>query len=601
MTTASHRLHLLGVLVLAAVLLAGSAASEPTDPGPTDPEPSILFTEEARELGLDFVYDNGMSGELYFPEIVGGGVALFDYDNDGDLDVYLVQGGPLGARDAGAGPSDRLFRNDLAFEGGKQRPRFVDVTAVSGLDQPGSRAAGYGMGVATGDYDNDGNVDLYVTNFGSNQLWRNQGDGSFRDATAEAGVDDPRWSVPAVFFDYDGDGWLDLWVGNYTDYSLPTHVDCFADSGVHDYCKPLVYKAVPDRLLRNRGRGADGRVTFEDVTIRAGLGEAYGRALGVVTADFNGDRRLDFYVANDYSENQLWIQQPGADGTVGFVEEALFAGCAVNREGQPEGSMGVDAQDFDGDGDEDLFMTHVVGETNTLYLNNGNGVFRDVTFERGLAAPSFALTGFGTAWFDVENDGQLDLLIVNGAVEAIESQARARDPFPYRQPNQLFRGRADGVYEEVSALAGEAFSLSETSRGAAFGDLDNDGDVDVVLTNTQAPVHLLINRTRPLGHWLGVRLLGRRDQGRRDQLGARFTVQPLDRWWRIRTEGSYASSHDPRRLVGLGARQDGAREDTSELLIEWPGGRLSRWRGLPVDTWVNVQRPAVAKIADRAP
>ena len=515
---------------------------------------------------LPFTHFNGMSGELYFPEMMGAGAALFDYDNDGDLDVYLVQGNMLGVGKTAAqalipppGPlplSDRLFRNDS----GKQGLKFTDVT-----EQAGIRATGYGMGVAVGDIDNDGWVDLYVTNFGANQLWRNRGGGGFEDVTAHAGVDDARWSVSAAFLDFDRDGWLDLFVGNYVAFNFERHKPCRSTTSARDYCSPLAYRPEPDRLLRNLGNGR-----FEDVSSKAGLSKTFGAALGVVTADFNNDGWVDMYVANDGSANQLWINQ--GDGR--FQDNALLAGVAVNMQGAPEASMGVDAGDFDGDGDLDLFMTHLSRETNTLYINDGQGWFEDKSAPSGLAGASFSFTGFGTAWFDYDNDGWLDLLTVNGAVTRVEAQMRAGDIFPLKQRNQLFANRGGRVFEEVSASAGAALRLAEVSRGAAFGDIDNDGDIDVLVSNNSGPARLMINQAAPANGWLGLRLLDA--SGKRDMPGARAALHVgVGRllWRRVRAEGSYASANDARLLFGLGDKP----ASSYRLEVIWPDGRREAW------------------------
>jgi hypothetical protein len=528
----------------------------------------VLFADATGPSKLSFEHFNGMSGALYFPEMMGGGVALLDYDGDGDLDVYLVQGQMLGDKpvsEATFAPryplplTDRLYRNDL--EDGVLS--FTDVTRDSGL-----RAEGYGMGVAAADYDNDGDVDVYVTNYGSNQLWRNVGDGKFEEVTDQAGVDDAGWSVSAAWVDYDRDGWLDLYVGNYVDYSFTNSKPCRSSTSARDYCSPLVYEPQVDSLFRNRGDGS-----FEDVSESSGIRKAYGGALGVVAADFDGDRWPDIYVANDGVANQLWIN--GAGGT--FSDEAVMAGVAVNMDGSPEASMGVDAADFDGDGDEDLFMTHLSRETNTLFINDGKGWFEDRTVAMGLANPSFAYTGFGTAWFDYDNDGWLDLLVANGAVTRIEDQLMAKEPYPLRQPNQLFRNRGDGRYREVTAEAGPAFALSLVSRGAAFGDLDMDGDSDVVIANNAGPAQLLLNMTGDSSNWVGLRLLTA--DGVRDAYGARVVLEgdrPL--WRRSRADGSYASSNDPRVLFGLGE----VTTDKVSVRVIWPDGREERFPDLAV-------------------
>ncbi len=575
---------------LSMLSLIGCGAPEGGGPPPTaaGSAEGAIFVDRAAESGLDFVQFNGMTGEYYMAEVTGSGGALVDVDGDGDLDAYLVQGTLLGPgktlADAVFAPryseplTDRLYRNDLA----SGEPRFTDVTAESGLT-----TADYGMGVAAGDADNDGDVDLYVTNWGPNRLLLNDGTGTFTDAAEASGTQDARWSVPAVFFDYDADGRLDLYVGNYIAADLVNRPICKDFIGARDYCGPGAFKSEPDRLFRNLGVGADGRPTFEDVTEKAGFGEPHGAALGAVAADFNGDGRSDLYVANDSQPNNLWIQQ--ADGT--FRDEALLSGCSVNAQGKAEASMGVDAADVDNDGDLDLFMTHLTSETNTLYVNDGGGLFDDRTIDSGLGPPSRAFTSFGTAWFDYDNDGWLDLLAVNGAVKKIEALARAGDPFPVHQPNQLFRNRGgpEIAFEDVTARAGEVFELSEVSRGAVFGDVDNDGDTDVLLVNNSGPARLLVNQVGHRRSWLGLRLVG--GEGGtppRDMLGALVAVERAGRptlWRRVRTDGSFASANDPRVLFGLG---DGPQVDA--VRVRWPGGRDEIWTDVPTGRYTVLRR-----------
>ena len=534
------------------------------------------FVDRAAESGLDFVHANGMTGSFYQPEMMGPGVGFLDYDNDGDLDVYFVQGGRLGdgeellAPPPDQPPGDRLFRNDLGTGPGEGRLAFTDVTAESGI-----ASRGYGMGVAAGDYDNDGWIDIYTTRFGPNQMFRNRGDGTFTDVTAETGTGDPGLSVPATFFDYDRDGRLDLFVGNYLNYSIETHWQCYAQSGPADYCPPEVSPPQPDRLYRNSGDG-----TFADVTFEAGMGREYGPGLGASAADFDDDGWLDLFVANDQQDNQLWINQ--RDGT--FRNRALLWGTAFGATGVAKADMGVDAGDFDNDGDEDLFITELTGQGSTLYVNDG-GMFRDESAGRGIRAASLPYTGFGAGWLDFDNDGWLDLIAVNGTV-TLDLEAYGPDnPFALQQRNQVFRNRGGERFEDATDLAGAAFALSEVSRGAAFGDVDNDGDTDVLVANGAGPVRLLVNEVGHLREWIGLRLLGRETP--RDMLGARVEVTLPDgstRHRRVRADGSYASANDPRVIVGLGERAG-----SPAVRVTWPSGGVEEWDGLPIGRYTTLK------------
>jgi hypothetical protein len=534
---------------------------------------SPLFVESAASVGLAFTHVSGANGQYHMPEQMGAGVALFDYDLDGDLDVFLVQSGSLtpAGKGGAASPTSRLFRNDLTVAADKTRKlHFTDVTDAAGVG-----ARGYGMGAAVGDYDNDGDLDLFVTSFGQETLYRNDGKGTFVDVTKPAGISDTRWSASAAFVDYDRDGDLDLFVVNYLDFTLAGNKTCNDAVGARDYCSPRAYRPVPDRLYRNEGGGR-----FIDATETAGISKADGAGLGVSTGDYNGDGWLDLYVANDATPNQLWINQ--RNGT--FKDEGLLSGSALNAAGNPEGSMGIASGDFDLDGDEDLFVTNIVGETFAMYVNDGKGSFDDARAKVGLSAPTAAFTGFGTEWFDYDNDGWLDLFIANGAVNIVEAQRGEK--FPFRMRNQLFRNTGAGRFEETSKAAGAAFERAEIGRGAAVGDVDNDGDIDVIATNNNGPVRLLLNQAGRQNHWLQVGL--QQPQGNRFGFGSRIGVERAGRptvWRRVRTDGSYLSASDVRVHFGLGNSAT-----VTGLVVEWPDGVRERWTDVRVDQVVTLRR-----------
>ena len=532
------------VSLVLAVLLAACGDSSPRQSGSAD-RPQ-LFVESAAATGLNFRHFVGSTGQYYLPEIMGSGVALFDFDLDGDLDVYFVQGAMLeksesleeSAFPAKSGIANRLYENRMVPDG---KLSFVDVTATSGLGHEG-----YGMGVAVADYDADGDLDLYLTNVGPNVLYRNNGDGTFSDAE---GPQDNRWSTSAAFVDYDGDGDLDLFFTNYVGFTVRAKMECSDPTGLPDYCAPKAYEPVPDRLFRNDGG------TFTDVSSDAGLGAKFGNGLGVTTADFNNDGHIDIYVANDGTENQLWVNR--GDGT--FEELGMISGTAVNADGRFEAGMGVSAADFDNDGDQDLFMTHLARETNTLYINNGKGSFRDATNHFGLGGGSVPFTGFGFQWKDFDLDGRLDLFIANGAVTVVEAQ-RGR-PYPFLQDNLFYRGSEAG-FELAAGLQVWGKREPLIGRGMAAGDLDNDGDVDVVISNNNGPARLYINQSesqpsikvKPAGNSLGARV------------GLRF-ADGTTTWRRVHRDGSYLSSSEPAAFFGL----SGAPKLTSIEII-WPNG-----------------------------
>ena len=549
------------------MLVFGSMLAQGAHAG--DEQGAARFVDVAGDSGLAFEHVNGMVGQRWLAEVIGAGVGVLDFDGDGRLDVWLVQGGTLGG-DEGSKARDQLFRN----VGAVGEMRFENVTERSGV-----RADGYGMGIATGDIDNDGDLDVYLANFGDNALYENLGDGRFRDVTRAYGLDGVgEWSVGASFADYDRDGWVDLFVVNYVEFDIEGNKTCHDLAGRPSYCTPEVYPPTNDRLYRNDGAGK-----FVDVTATSLKGSP-GNGLGVVSADLTGDGWIDFYVANDAMNNVVWINN--RDGT--FEDQALLLGLAVNGDGKAEASMGIDAEDFDSDCDADLFLTHLMAETNTLYVNEG-GWFADHTARAGLAASSSPFTGFGAGWTDVDNDGDLDLVSVNGSVTEIDEQVEAGIEHPLAQTNQIWLNDGTGRYREVAG--GPAFELSEVSRGAAFADLDNDGDADIVVTNNNGPARLYRNESSQ-GHWIGISL--------EDRVGSGLAeARLLDRqcgYRSGRTDGSYGSANDARIVFGLGDRI-GARD----VEVRWePGGLPEVFSGLAPGRYHSLRRGDGRQAASRS-
>ncbi|MFG0319176.1 MAG: FG-GAP repeat domain-containing protein, partial [Planctomycetota bacterium JB042] len=472
------------------LLALSGCADAPDDPG-SAAGPAPWFVDEARERGLSFTWSSGADGELLMPEIMGGGAALFDMDGDGDLDAYCVQSGAVRSAPADR-PPNRLFEN--AGDG-----TFSDVTDGSGADD-----RGLGMGVAAGDVDGDGDVDLYVTNVGANVLLANAGAGRFEDVTSAAGAGDAGWGTSAAFADLDVDGDLDLYVCNYLHWSAEAELVCYNRGGAEDYCDPQSYAApAADVLYENDGAGR-----FVDRTADAGVG-APGTGLGVVAGDLDADGLPDLFVANDGRPDFLWRNL----GALRFVDEGLERGCAVDGHGAAKAGMGVEAADFDDDGDLDLLVCNLGTETDSYFRNDG-GSFVDGTAGIGLARTSRPFTRFGVGAFDLDLDGRLDLYQANGRVQRL-SPAFSDDP--YAEPNLLFRGAADGRFEEVLPRGGTAEPRARTSRGAAFGDVDGDGAVDVLVVNRDAEAALLVNRTPGRG---AVAVLDVRDDTGAPALGA---------------------------------------------------------------------------------
>ncbi len=527
-------------------------------PAPGAPPSTPWF--ELAGAGLDFVHDSGERGEHRIAASLCGGGALFDADGDGDLDVYLVQSGDHD--DPAARGPNRLYLNDGAG-------RFTCHTEASGT---GDR--GYGFGVAVGDVDGDGDLDLYVTNDGPNVLYRNEGDGTFTDVTARAGVGDPRMSTGAKFVDVDGDGDLDLWVLNYIDWRPElTARQCYNELGTRDYCVPTAYEApARDTLYRNEGDG-----TFTDVSEAAGIAGAPGTGLGLVAGDFDGDGRVDMFVANDAMKDRLWINL--GDGR--FEDRALIAGVATDARGHMTASMGVIARDVDFDGDLDLMVCNVAQESDSLFRNDG-GFFVEVSNVAGIASVSRPFTRFGQAWHDFDHDGLLDLYQANGRVMRQERTFDEADP--YAEPNLVFRGTARGRFEEVRPRGGTAEPLHATSRAAAFGDVDGDGDVDVLVVNRDGPAHLLRNVAPKRGGAVTIEL---REPDGRLAHGARLTARVGDRIVRIDPDPSYSylASNDPRAHVGLG------EAPAAELVeVRWADGSREAFPDVPAGARVVLVR-----------
>jgi enediyne biosynthesis protein E4 len=544
-----------GVIACVIAVCSGQSPATRMPDSPGQP----WFENIADRAGITFTHRSGHRDKFYLPEIMGGGVALFDMDNDGDLDLYLVQSGNLFAP-AGQPAGHRLYRN-------RGDGTFEDVTAGSGAD-----IAGYGMGVAAGDFDNDGNTDLYVTGVGHNVLLKGDGRGHFTDVTAKAGVASRGWSTSAAFLDYDGDGWLDLFVVHYLNWQPSAEVECYSLTGVPDYCSPKTYD-LPSAaaLYHNNGNG-----TFTDVTDRAGLRAAVGNGLGVVAGDVDGDGRIDIFVANDGMPNQLWLNRAGGR----FEDAALTWGCAVDLDGRPKAGMGVHLADVDGDGDLDLLVVNLDGESDSLYRNEKK-FFRDDTASAGLRAISRPFTRFGVAMLDLDNDGLLDIYEANGRVGR-QSELFSSDP--YAEPNLLFRGVAAWRFAEVRPRGGTIMPLVGTSRGAAFGDIDNDGGIDIVVSNRDAKPYVLHNVVKGRGHWAMFRVL---DENGRDALGAELTMTVGSKSIRqdVRAAYSYLASNDPRVHIGLGKETA-----VHDVVVRWPTGQRERFGDVAADKVVVLRR-----------
>lgn len=521
---------------------------------------AIQFVDVTEKAGINFRHVNGAEGAYRLPETLGAGGAFFDADNDGFLDIYLVNSGYWNKLPSAKQVMSALYRNN--GDG-----TFTDITKTAKVANLGN----YGQGAACADYNNDGNVDLYVTNFGANVLYRNNGDGTFTDVTAAADVGDPGWSSSACFLDYNSDGHLDLFVVNYLVYSLDVTYPPCGENGTHTYCHPSLFEGAPDRLYRNNGDG-----TFTDVSQAAGVGDIggmfHGKGLGAISADFNNDGAPDLYVANDDTRNDFFYNN--GDGT--FSEISLLAGCAYSFNGVAQAGMGVTVGDYNNDNWLDIFVTNLSYETNALYRNNGDGTFTDVVYEAHLGKESYLYVGFGTGYFDADSDGWLDLFTANGHI--IDNIEDTHDILTYRQPDQLFRNNGNGTFMEVSDAAGDYFQRPTVSRGTLFGDYDNDGDVDMLVTENRGPVTLLRNETQTQNNWVSIKTIG--VVSNRDGIGTRLTVKAggHTQMREVNPGSSYMSSHDTRCYFGL-------RTNTivDRLELRWQSGVVQVFENLPVN------------------
>jgi hypothetical protein len=530
---------------------------------PVVSNPGSSFEEVPPSVsGINWIHVNGRSPMAHLPETVGAGCAFLDYDNDGWMDIYLVNSGPCDFYTPPQPLHNALYRNN-------RNGTFTDVTAKAGV---GGNA--YGMGVAVGDYDGDGFPDLYVTQYPHSILYHNNGDGTFSDVTAKAGVAAPGWATSAVWFDYDNDGRLDLFVCHFVDYSKDKLKFCGDNlTGERAYCIPTIYDAMPCWLFHNNGDG-----TFSDVSRESGISQSLAKAWGVVAADLNNDGLLDLYVTNDTVPNFLFLNK----GRGKFEETGMLAGIGVNAFGKPRSGMGVDAADYDQDGWIDLFEANVDHEMYSLYHNDRQEAFNDVALPTGIGEATRMLSGWGLKFFDYDNDGNLDLLLCDGHPD--DKVDKKIPGVKYREPMLLFKN--DGKsFQNVSATSGPIFSQPLAGRGLALGDFDNDGSVDVLITQNNAAPVLLRNNAGKQNHWLGVKLVGRK--ANIDAIGAKITYRAgdIERHEFKVGGGSYLSAHDPRLVLGLGQQ---AKLDWLEVKWPEPSRKSERFTNLPINRYITI-------------
>jgi enediyne biosynthesis protein E4 len=519
----------------------------------------VQFVDVTRSLGINFVHYNGLSEEKRLPETDGSGAAFFDYDGDGLLDLYLVNSGDL--LRGREGHDNALYHNETE--------RFTDRAVAAGVV-----GREYGMGVVVGDYDNDGDADLYLTNWGEDMLYRNRGEGTFADATKDAGLGNREWGSSAAFLDYDNDGDLDLFVVNYVDFTLENHPWCGHQAlELRFYCDPRQHRPTRDVLYRNEGDG-----TFIDVSQSAGITES-GNGLGVACWDHDNDGDADIYVANDMGPNFLYENQ--GDGS--FTDVGLLTGIALSADGATQAGMGIDTGDYDNDGDADLFVTNFQLENNALYRNDGF-VYSEVSFQAGLGEISLNYLGFGTNFFDFDNDGWLDIVVANGHVH--DNIEQYDELVTYAQKAQLFRNN-QGRYEEYTAEAGEAFAVDYVGRSTALGDYDADGDLDLLLTQSGREAVLLRNDGGNRGNWLQIELQG--VHSNRDGVGAKVHVRmdSLRITREVKAGSGYQSSSQKALFFGLGVS-----ERVESIEVSWPSGKKQVLQDIAANQLLPIVEPS---------
>lgn len=529
---------------------------------PTASSNQIQYIDVTKEAGIIWTHIDGRSGQKYCMEMLGSGAAFFDYDADGDPDLYLVNGAPLPGYSTEEIPTNRLYENN--GDG-----TFTDVTEKAGVGDEG-----YGHGCAVGDFDNDRNLDIYVTNYGTNRLYRNNGDGTFTDVTEKAGVAEPRWSTSCAFADYDKDGYIDLYVVNYLEYTIEENPWCgIKEKGIRAYCEPDNFKAQSDTLYRNNGDG-----TFTDVTKLTGIFNPTGKGLGVAWGDYNNDGHSDIYIANDSTENFLYTNM--GNGT--FTEVGFMIGVALNENGVAENGMGTAFGDWNNDGWLDLTVTNYADQTNTMYHNDGDGFFTDATSTTKTAKITYPYLGWATAFVDIDNDGFGDIFVANGHLQDNLTELGLQGT--YEQQNILLKNKKDGTFIDVSNSLGPGMILKDVSRGATFADYDLDGDIDILVTNSNAPPRLLRNDGGNRNNWIQIELKASRTSP--DAIGARVLVTTggLHQIREVQSGDGYLSQRELKLHFGIGKH-----DNVDKIEVRWVSGEIQIVEDVPVNQILNLQ------------